>query len=501
MTPTPFDLRRTALAELRHDVLDVLVIGGGIVGVGVARDAALRGLRVGLVEQYDFASGTSGRSSRLLHGGLRYLAQGRIGLVRQASREKKILAAIAPHLVRSLAFTFPTFKGSGWPRWKLRLGVKLYDWLNPGGNLGPSAGLSPDDVRASLPGVRTDGLTGGVRYFDALTNDARLVIDTLRSAAAAGAIVANYVALASAARGGTVWRCRFRDTETGEEFDARARAVVNAAGAWAARFPASRVKLRLTKGIHVVVDRARLPVTDAVVTTDGPRVLFAIPWGERVILGTTDTDYAGPLESPDCTPADVACVLGVVGRTFPAARLSDADVISAWSGLRPLIGGKSGKPSDISRAHRIIPTEPGWWDVAGGKLTTYRLMAEETVDRIAQHLGRPSADSQTGTRPLLANPDGDGVLPPVVSADIVAGFVHHQWARHVDDVMVRRAGWRYDRREHLAVAEQVAAIMARELGWSAEYTSAELARYHRMTAPLAIGWEAPPPSAQEDSAP
>ncbi|MEZ0266712.1 MAG: FAD-dependent oxidoreductase, partial [Phycisphaerae bacterium] len=263
MTPKPSDIRRTALDALRNDVLDVLVIGGGIVGAGVARDAALRGLRVGLVEQYDFASGTSGRSSRLLHGGLRYLAQGRIGLVRQASREKKILAAIAPHLVRPLAFTFPTFKGSGWPRWKLRLGVKLYDWLNPGGNLGRSTGLSFDDVRASVPGIRTEDLTGGVRYFDALTNDARLVIDTLRSAAVGGAIVANYVALASASRDGATWRCHLRDAETGEEFDARARAVVNAAGAWAARFPASRVRLRLTKGIHVVVDRARLPVTDA----------------------------------------------------------------------------------------------------------------------------------------------------------------------------------------------------------------------------------------------
>ena len=492
MTPKPSDIRRTALDALRNDVLDVLVIGGGIVGAGGARDGALRGLRGGLVEQYDFASGTSGRSSRLLHGGLRYLAQGRIGLVRQASREKKILAAIAPHLVRPLAFTFPTFKGSGWPRWKLRLGVKLYDWLNPGGNLGRSTGLSFDDVRASVPGIRTEDLTGGVRYFDALTNDARLVIDTLRSAAVGGAIVANYVALASASRDGTTWRCRLRDAETGEEFDARARTVVNAAGAWAARFPASRVRLRLTKGIHVVVDRARLPVTDAVVMTDGPRVLFAIPWGERVILGTTDTDYAGPLESPDCTPADVAYVLGVVNRTFPAARLSDADVISAWSGLRPLIGGKSGKPSDISRAHRIIATEPGWWDVAGGKLTTYRVMAEETVDRIVKHLGRPSADSQTATLPLLATANGDGVLPPPVSPDVVADSVHRQWARHLDDVMFRRAGWRFDRRDHLAVAREAAATMARELDWAPEYTAAELARYERMTAPLAIRWEGLP---------
>src|SRR5688500_18308500 len=361
------EMRQQTLRDLQSSPLDVLVIGGGIVGAGVARDAAVRGLRVGLVERNDFAFGTSSRSSRLLHGGLRYLAQGRIGLVREASVEKLVIHKIAPHLAIPLPFIFPTRRGTPWNWWKLRAGVKLYDLLCGGRNLGRSSGMNAREVAAAVPGLNESHLTGAVRYFDGMTNDARLVLDTLRSAATSGAMIVNYAPLRTAQRAADgTWRCRVHDAIGDAQVDVTAKSVVNAAGAWADTFAASRVKLRLTKGVHVVIDRSRLEINDAVVMPEGSRILFAIPWGERVILGTTDTDYDGPIDSPTCDDADVRYVLGVANETFPAAKLEPHDVISAWAGLRPLIAGggnAKGKPSDISRRHQIRMTHPGWLDV------------------------------------------------------------------------------------------------------------------------------------------
>jgi glycerol-3-phosphate dehydrogenase len=478
--------------------LDVLIIGGGIVGAGIARDAAIRGLVTMLVDRYDFAFGTSSRSSRLLHGGLRYLAQGRVGLVREASHEKVILSHIAPHLARPLPFIFPTYKRSGWPRWKLRVGTKVYDWLcGMGKNLGKSSGLSRDGILAMLPNLSTENLTGGVRYFDGFTNDARLVLDTLRSAAAAGAILQNYLGLESAERRETdgLWHCRLRETGTGNERTIIAKTVVNAAGAWADRFPASRVRLRLTKGIHIVVDQTRMPASEDVVMPEGSRILFVIPWGQRTILGTTDTDYTGPIESPDCSDADVDYVLGITNRTFPSVALRRDDAISAWSGLRPLIADPNGRPSDISRAHQILSSEPGWIDVAGGKLTTYRLMAEQTVDRLVAHLGIGAGPCRTAEEPILNGAlDGSysGVVPPEVSREAVQQFCQNEWVRHLDDVMIRRTGWRYYHRDHLEIADRIAEWMANALAWSADRKAEELRRYRALTRSLAPMWIPPP---------
>ncbi len=494
--------RAERLKRLTAQPIDVLVVGGGIVGSGIARDAAMRGLSTAVIDRYDFAFGTSSRSSRLLHGGLRYLAQGRIGLVREASSEKMTLARIAPHLAAPLPFIFPTYKGSGWARWKLRLGVKMYDLLCGKSNLGKSSGLNADDVLQLVPGLLPDGLTGGVRYFDGLTCDARLVLDTLRSAAAHGAEPLNYTPLISADRQDGVWRCTVGDSSPGQVTLAT-RTVINATGAWAEAFPKSHVKLRLTKGVHLVVDRSRLPVGDAVVMTDGKRILFAIPWGERVILGTTDTDYDGPIENPGCDEADKAYVLRIVNGAFPSAKLSDADVVSAWAGLRPLIADPNGKPSDISRAHDIDVQEDGWIDVAGGKLTTYRLMAEQAVDEAVRLLGRPKTKSTTAREPLLSDEDtGDytGVTPPEVSRATVEHYCREEWARHLDDVMFRRANWRFYRRDHAAIAVDVAGWMGTVLGWTSLQTTQELERYGRMTAPLAPRWESPPPEQQEAAA-
>jgi glycerol-3-phosphate dehydrogenase len=457
----------------------------------VARDAAMRGLKTALVDRFDFAFGTSSRSSRLLHGGLRYLAQGRIGLVREASLEKIILAKIAPHLAVPLPFIFPTRRGTEWKKWKLSIGVKLYDLLcGAGKNLGKSSRMSVEQVHNAVPQLATENLTGAVRYFDGMTNDARLVLDSLRSAYAAGAALINYAPIERAHRQGEHWRCELTDAPAQASFDVWARCVVNATGAWADRFPASGVKLRLTKGVHLVIDRERLNVPDAVVMSEGSRILFAIPWGQRVILGTTDTDYDGPTDSPACEPADVRYILDIANANFPSVTLTADDVISTWAGLRPLISdgaNERGKPSDISRAHQIKMPQPGWFDVAGGKLTTYRHMAEETVDQIVDFTGVDARSCDTATQPLLSQPSFSGIIPPEVSREAVEHFVRNEWAIHLADVMIRRTSWRYYHRDHGAIARRVADWMGELLSWSEGRGVEELASYDRAVRSAAGG--------------
>ncbi len=472
----------TSLHSLGSEPLDLFVIGGGIVGAGVVRDAALRGLRVGLAEQADFASGTSSRSSRLLHGGIRYLAQGRVGLVREARVEITILHTIAPHLAEPLAFVFPTYKGLGWPLWQLRIGVKIYDLLASGRNLGRSSSLGKAATQEQLPGVRGEGLRGAVRYFDGFTNDARLVMDTLRSAAAAGARVANYLRHTSARYEGGLWHCTLEDALTGEPLSLTARAVVNATGPWADQLPQSRVSLRLTKGIHFVVERERFGFEDAVVITAGARILFVIPWGERTIVGTTDTDYSGPPEAVRVEEADIRYLLGAVNEFFPGAELRAEDVLSSWAGLRPLLADPKGNPSDISRSHEIHNPQPGWWDVAGGKLTTYRLMAEQAVDRIVQSARLTAGPCRTATTPLLPTPVPGATVPPPFSREAVEHACREEWARQIGDVMIRRTGWQHYHRDAAPLAHQVAEWMATFHRWSPEQAAAQWARYEIETA-------------------
>ncbi|NOZ39437.1 MAG: glycerol-3-phosphate dehydrogenase/oxidase, partial [Planctomycetes bacterium] len=444
--------------KLSSGDLDVLVVGGGIVGAGVARDAAMRGLRTCLVEQSDFASGTSSRSTRLLHGGIRYLAQGRVGLVREASKEKTVLHRIAPHLADPLAFIFPTFKHVGLPKWKLSVGVKLYDWLCGRRNLGPSSRMTPEQTLAMLPELSEHGLTGAVRYFDGLTNDSRLVLDTLRSAARHEAALHNYVRFTEAKPSDGHWQCELHDLRSETQQIVRTRCLVNATGPWSDRIPNAKTSLRLTKGVHLVIDRSRLTVPDAVVITEDDRLLFAIPWGERIILGTTDTDYSGPLDDPRCEEEDTEYVLESANQSFPKAHLTKSDVISTWAGLRPLVADPHGDPSDISRRHEITMSHPGWWDVTGGKLTTYRLMAEETVNAMVRHLRISAAECRTATEKLLPENETDrvsSILPPEVSESAVQHFCRSEWARHLDDVMIRRTSWCYYHREHLEIAQRV----------------------------------------------
>jgi len=480
------------LDRLAAKPLDLLVVGGGIVGSGVARDAALRGLHTGLVEQYDFAFGTSSRSSRMLHGGLRYLAQGRVGLVREASREKHVLRRIAPHLAEPLAFVFPTYRNTIWPLWQLRLGVKIYDWLCGEGNLGTSGSFTPAQACERLPGLRAEMLTGAVRYFDGLTNDARLVLDTLRSAANAGALVANYTRLQNATFANGLWRCLLRETEAPyREATVQARVVVSATGPWAGGQPLNALRLRLTKGVHLVLDHHRLPVPDAVVLTEGSRILFVLPWGERVIIGTTDTDFTpdsthvDPLAHVRTSRDDVDYILKVANAHFPEAHLTPADVHSSWAGLRPLIADPRGGPSDISRTHQLRLSPHGWLEVAGGKLTTYRVMAEQAVTLAARHLGRELPPTPTAQQPLLPIRETaySSILPPPVTPEAVTQFCTREWARHLDDVLVRRSSWHYYLKpdEATTVIENVSRCMAEHLGWDAARQEDEIRRYRDLT--------------------
>ena len=268
----------------------------------------------------------------------------------------------------------------------------------------------------------------------------------------------------------------------GEEHLLTARCVVNAAGPWAAAIPHSSLRLRLTKGVHLVIDRQRLPLPSAVVMTAGSRILFGIPWGERVILGTTDTDYEGPPEAVSTDEADIAYILEIVNANFPAAGLTPADVIRTWAGLRPLIDTGQGGPSDISRAHQIRMPEPGWFDVAGGKLTTYRRIAQQVVDRIVGYQGRKAEPCRTATEPLLLPEQAGGAQrhsSPAGPADLVEHYCRHEWAVHLDDVMIRRTSWHYYHADAAKIACEVAGWMAGVLGWDAARQAAEVERYYR----------------------
>jgi len=403
------------ITALEHDTFDVLVIGGGIVGAGAARDAAMRGLRVALVEQGDFASGTSSRSSRLVHGGLRYLENGQLHLVFEASQERRTLMRIAPHIVRPLQFLWPVFDGARIPTWKLRAALTVYDALALFRNVAPHHALSAAAISTLEPALRRTGLRGGATYFDAATDDARLTLLNARAAYDAGAVVASRVrvdGLLLDAR--TVRGAHAYDTIANRSFDIAARIVVNASGPWSdtiRRFakPNATASVRGTKGVHIAMPAERVGNAGAVTLlspVDG-RVFFVLPAGATTIVGTTDTDYDGEPEVVCATPEDVDYLLRSVDAYFPAAHLTPSDVIAAWAGIRPLIGGDPRHPDALSREHAVTTTAPGLITVSGGKLTTYRVMARDTVDAVQRMLGMPAREARTGT---VALPGGAGQL-------------------------------------------------------------------------------------------
>ncbi|MGQ0537356.1 MAG: glycerol-3-phosphate dehydrogenase/oxidase, partial [Gemmatimonadaceae bacterium] len=394
---------------------DLVVVGGGITGAGIARDATLRGLRVALFEKADFANGTSGRSSRLVHGGLRYLEHGHLRLVREASRERRTLLRIAPHLVRPLAFTWPLYEGARIPQWKLRAGLALYDALAFYRNVSPHRRLTPEEVRAVEPKLLAAGLRGGVRYFDAGADDARLVLANAIAAAEQGAVVLNYASVELVRRvttpGRSAWIVEVRDALNGAAAQCRTRAVVMALGPWSGDAPAlageavPSGQIVPSAGAHIALPR-RLVGNAGALTLLSPvddRVMFVLGDGDLTIVTTTESPTGAPADDVRASAADVRYLLAAVTHYFPGTDLGPADVVAAWAGVRPLtLSSPNVKHplTAVSREHAISEVDSRLIVVTGGKLTTYRSMAEEVVDRVAAALGRRVRRAVTDRVPL-----------------------------------------------------------------------------------------------------
>jgi glycerol-3-phosphate dehydrogenase len=376
------------------DPLDLLVIGGGITGAGIALDAASRGLRTGLVERFDFASGTSSKSSKLVHGGLRYLEQREFGLVREASTERDLLRRLAPHLVEPVPFVLPV--ADRWRRAKFGAGLWAYNALATFRNLHIHRHVDAETTEGLVPALPRGKIKGGYIFYDCKTDDVRLVMETLVQARTYGATSVNYAAVRGIEPAGASDVCSalVEDALTGDIHEVRARRIVSAAGVWGDRVEAlasedAGARLRPSKGVHVVLSREVLAIGDAAVfipDADRKRMLFVIPWLDAVLVGTTDTAYEGSLDRPRVEPDDRAYCLDALNGAFGTS-LTDADVAGAYAGLRPLIAGKAGATADLSRRHAVYDIGPGVIGITGGKLTTYRRMANDAVDRICGELG------------------------------------------------------------------------------------------------------------------
>jgi glycerol-3-phosphate dehydrogenase len=533
MTPRSeaiFD-RAGSLQRLGDEAFDVLVVGGGITGAGVALDAASRGLRTGLVERGDFASGTSSKSSKLVHGGLRYLQQREFRLVYEALYERQRAIENAPHLVRVLPFLVPVLARGGVIDRRLArvLGSALWMYDLTGGiRIGKRHHrISVDAALAHMPTLARDRLAGAYVYYDAQADDARLTLTIARTAAVHGAVLANYTAL----RGVIKDHDRVVGAQVeadGEEIVVRTRAIVNAAGVWAddvraldeGDHPAS---IRPAKGIHITVPWAKVrnDIAAIVPVSGDHRSVFVVPWGDTTYIGTTDTDYDGPLDDPPCTAADVEYLLGALNGVTEE-KVTESDVIGTWAGLRPLLrSSRTTRTADLSRRHSVRTAPSGVVTVTGGKLTTYRRMAADAVDATVEVLGDRVRGSCTKHLRLFG---GAGIDPPVaalepsahehlagrfgteadavraladddpqLAAPLVAGLPYlraeavyaarHEMAHTLDDVLSRRTRARLLARDESArAAPAVAALLAPELGWSPGERDAQVAAYEKSVA-------------------
>ena len=529
--------RATSLAALADTTFDLLVVGGGIVGAGVARDAAMRGLTVALVERDDFASGTSSRSSRLVHGGVRYLEHGHLHLVFESSRERRTLLRIAPHLVRPLAVTWPVYRGARISRFRLGAGLALYDALSLFRNVGRHRRLGREAVAEREPELRVADLKGGASYFDASTDDTRLTLANVTSAVRAGAVALNHCeATGLLHAGGRVMGATVHDRVGDTRLSVRARVVLNAAGPWtdivrALDEPVTAASVRGTRGAHIAVPRARLGNRGAITLIsplDG-RVMFALPAGDFAIVGTTDTPTEQSPDDVRATSGDIDYLLASANAFFPRAALARADVVSAWAGIRPLAAAAFGSDaSSASREHRIARSSSGLITVTGGKLTTYRAMSEELVDTIAKALGVSLSPCRTADEPL-AGGDLDSVddesaaardvtgspelgrhlvhrygtawrdvwrlaeRDPALARPIAAGLpylraelaygVEEEMACTIGDLLVRRTHVAFETRDAgVSVAAAAAGALASSLGWGAARTERAMEAYRAESA-------------------
>ncbi|MEP7027938.1 MAG: glycerol-3-phosphate dehydrogenase/oxidase [Candidatus Eisenbacteria bacterium] len=478
--------------------VDLLVIGGGVHGAAVARDAALRGLSVVLAEKDDLASGTSSRSSKLAHGGIRYLETRQFGLVREALAERSILLRTAPDFVRPLPFVLPFYPGDERPAWKIKIGLKLYDAFARAKDLPPHRLLSPAEALALEPSLPAPGLKGAALYHDAQVDDALLVVANAVAAARAGADVRTRCEVRALEPAGAgpqpTWRALLSDDSTVE-----ARVVVNAAGPWldvvrGRAGLASPPSLRPTRGAHIVVPAITLGRALLLFARRDHRVFFVLPWGSRSLVGTTDTDV-GLDQDPDAvapTADDVRYLWDEIAARWPdhpAARDPLAATRRVFAGLRPLARTGSGKPWDHSREARLLD-ERGLISLAGGKYTTARHLAERAVDRAVRHLRRPAAPCATAelvlpgpSGPLLSgarsgwlaqSTETTGTNPDLARADVELA-IEYQFARGVGDVLLRRSALWLDAHAIRAAAPRVAGWMAERLGWTPETRAREVA--------------------------
>ena len=512
--------RATALQRLADEPFDLLVVGGGITGAGVALDAASRGLRTALVERDDFASGTSSKSSKLVHGGLRYLQQREYRLVYEALAERQRLRVNAPHLVRVLPFLLPVLTKDGLISRRLARALGTAMWLydlTGGLRIGKlHKRISKAEALAHMPTLKADRVAGGYLYYDAQADDARLTLTLARTAALDhGAVVANYASVVGLSKGpdGAVQGAVIE--ADGQRIDVRASVVVNAAGVWADEVRAldeghNPGAIRPAKGVHITVpwSKVRNDIAAVVPVPKDRRSVFVVPWGDYTYIGTTDTDYDGSIDDPQCTADDVRYLLNAINFSV-AEPLDESDILGTWAGLRPLVrDASSERTADLSRRHAVMRSTAGVITVTGGKLTTYRKMAADTVDAAVEQLGR-GGRSRTKKLPLRGADGFDAITDehlasrygsearvvqaivdaePAMGEPLVPGLPYrkaeavyaarYEMAHTLDDVLSRRTRARLLGRDaSAAVATEVAALVAPELGWTDERRDAEARRY------------------------
>ncbi len=522
--------RANAWERLDREEFDVLVVGGGVTGAGAALDAATRGLRVALVEARDYASGTSSRSSKLFHGGLRYLEQMNFGLVREALRERELmLTRIAPHLVKPVSFLYPLTHRI-WERPYVGAGMTLYDTMGGGRSVPRHKHLTRGGARRLAPALKPDALTGAIRYYDAQADDARHTLTVVRTAAAYGARVLNSAELIAFNRAGErLVGARVRDIETGDEIDVTASVVINATGVWTDDLQTlaggrGRFHVRASKGVHIVVPRDRINSETGLILRTEKSVLFVIPWTTHWIIGTTDTDWSLDKAHPAASRADIDYILEHVNSVL-AVPLTHDDIQGVYAGLRPLLSGESEESSQLSREHAVARPQPGLISIAGGKYTTYRVMAADAVDAAREDIGGSVPDSVTEHIPLVG---AEGYPAMVNQIDSLAKRYHlpgwrmqhlldrygsladellalasqdpalleplhgaeeyltveilyaatHEGALHLDDLLARRTRISIETPDRgVTAADGVARLVADQLGWDGDRVSNEVAAY------------------------